>query len=83
MGNLSRGEIVKLQGVARRHEDDEWVLSRLTHDFPEWRKNVPGKSCRPITLEDLLAGIGEDATSTSGIAEDAREAARLHRLFGG
>ncbi len=51
VGQLSKYEIRKLQAIAERHEqDDEWALSQLTHKFPEWQKNDPGKSSRPIPL---------------------------------
>jgi hypothetical protein len=49
VGQLSRYEIETLQDAARRHaDDDEWELNRLTHEFPEWKKNNPGTSSRPI-----------------------------------
>jgi hypothetical protein len=70
VGQLSRYEIATLQEAARRHaRDDEWELSRLTHEFPEWKKNNPGTSSRPIPLADILEAVGR-AHSLQDILED-------------
>jgi uncharacterized phage-associated protein len=56
---LSKFLVGKLEEVAARHEDDdEWAMVDITHRLPEWQKNEPGKSSKPIPLEDILAGIG-------------------------
>jgi len=79
---LSRYEIAKLQEVAKKHEDDdEWALSRHTHDFPEWQKNQAGASCRPIPLEDTLEAVGL-GQAVPAITEEARDVAFFDRLFG-
>lgn len=55
VGELSRYEIEMLQQVAKRHAaDDEWELTRQTHEFAEWQKNNPGQSVRSIPLHDVL-----------------------------
>jgi uncharacterized phage-associated protein len=79
---LSRYEIAKLQEVAQRYaEDDEWALSRHTHGFAEWQKHDPGKSCRPIPLDDLLEAVGRGEVAAK-IKEEAHDAAAFDRIFG-
>ncbi len=80
---LSRYEIEKLQLVAQRHEnDDEWVLSDLTHRFGEWKKNDPGSSSRPIPLTDILEGVGIPQDLAAEIIEDANHLAKMRRDLG-
>jgi hypothetical protein len=77
---LSRYEIRKLQAIARRHmDDDEWALSQLTHDFPEWQKNNPGSSTRPIPWQDTFEamGLGNVAQET---LEEANEKNQMDKL---
>jgi uncharacterized phage-associated protein len=82
VGKLSRFEIAKLQQLAKRYEDDdEWALSRLTHDFPEWQKNNPDKGYRPIPMKDLLEALGQ-GDAAEEIAQDAKAVAAFHRVFG-
>src|SRR5438105_4676814 len=71
VGQLSRYEIETLQETATRHaDDDEWELSRLTHNFPEWQKNNPGQSCRPIPFQDVLAAVNR-ASDLESILDEA------------
>jgi uncharacterized phage-associated protein len=82
VGQLSRYEIRKLQEIAKRHaDDDEWVLSRLTHDFPEWKKNAVGTSAQPIPLEDILEAVGRGDVAGEILAE-ACEKTHIERLLG-
>jgi uncharacterized phage-associated protein len=83
VGQLSKYEIRKLQEVAQRHADhDEWALSRLTHDFPEWRKNAHGTSSRPIPLRDTLEAVGQERDAVEKIIDEACELTRIQRLLG-
>lgn len=78
---LSKYQIGKLQEVAERHKkDDEWALSNLTHQFPEWEKNNPGKSCRPISFDDLLDAIGMSDQSAE-IASELAHIAKMRHQF--
>ncbi len=80
---LSKYEIDKLQQIAQRHEnEDEWDLSALTHSFPEWKKNDPGTSSRPIPLDDILEAVGFPGSSATEIIEDADYLARVHADLG-
>jgi uncharacterized phage-associated protein len=82
VGKLSRYEIAKLQEIAKRYEDDdEWALSRFTHDFAEWKKNDPGTSSRPIPLADVLEAVGRGPAAAQ-IAQEAQDAVFFDRLFG-
>lgn len=82
VGKLSRYEIGKLQEVAKRHEeDDEWSLVQLTHELPEWKKNDPGSSCKPISLIDIVEGVGAGAAFEE-ISKEAQNAQRFSRVFG-
>jgi uncharacterized phage-associated protein len=82
VGQLSRYEIATLQEAARRHaDDDEWELSRLTHEFPEWKKNNPGTSSRPIPLTDVLEAVGR-VESMQDILEEAAEKNCIENLLG-
>ncbi len=48
-----------LNAIALLHEEhDEFDMVDITHTLPEWQKNDPGKSCRPIPLEDILNAVG-------------------------
>jgi hypothetical protein len=70
-----------LQELAEKYADlDEWDLVRLTHEFPEWQKNNPGTSSRPISLVDMLEAVGQGEAANDIIAE-ACEKARIERLF--
>jgi hypothetical protein len=60
VGRLSEYEIETLQTVAREHQDhDEVDLVKITHDFPEWKNNDPGKAdAKPITTKEVLEAVG-------------------------
>ncbi len=74
VGQLSRYEIGKLQEVAKIYqEDDEWALVNITHTFPEWKQNDPGKSSKPIPLSSIMEALGQ----ADAIEELSREAESL------
>ena len=82
VGLLSRSEIETLQATAKQHaENDEWELSRLTHDFPEWQKNHAGKSSQPIPFQDVLAAVGR-AGDLPSILEEVEEKNHIENLLG-
>lgn len=56
---LSRFEIGVLERVADEFSDiDDFELVAHTHQFPEWQKNNPGTSSKPIALDDILEALG-------------------------
>ncbi len=81
VGKLSKYVMEKLEEVARRHEgDDEWDMVNICHQFPEWARNDPGTSSRPIPTQDILAALGLDDTAQE-IMADARRTERVSRFF--
>lgn len=56
---LSTAEIDILQRVWNQHlAMGDWDIVEETHEFPEWQKNDPGASSKPIPLEDILEAVG-------------------------
>lgn len=80
--NLSKYEIRKLTEVFARYKLlNQFQLRDITHKFPEWIKNNPGNSSRPIPLRDILEGVGK-AESVLGVEEEAEAASAIERVFG-
>jgi uncharacterized phage-associated protein len=85
-GMLSRGEVEKLTEVFERYRNrDQWELSDLTHEFPEWEKHWPENAAGgsfPIPWEDAIEAQGGDEETIRVIGEE--EAARnyMEGLFG-
>lgn len=84
-GKLSKAEVEKLTEVSERYRDkDQWELSDLTHDFPEWTKHFPlggDGGSHPIPWEDVLKAQNR-ADMIEAVEEE--EAARRHldQVFG-
>ena len=82
VGQLSKYEIGKLQEVAKTYEDDdEWALVDITHMFPEWIRNDPGKSSKPIPLSNILEALGQ-ADAIDVISKEAQSLTAFNRLLG-
>ncbi len=82
-GELCPYEVDTLEAVWNEHRSkDEWDLVQETHEFPEWKKNNPGSSSKPIPLTDILEAVGHLA-DLPDIEKDAQDAARLNNLYGG
>ncbi len=80
-GALSKYEIGKLRELTVKYADcNEWDMVEIVHELDEWKKNDPGKSSKPIPLEDILEAIGR-AADTEAILQDARDQAAFDRLF--
>ena len=70
VGKLSKVELAKLEELVQRYwfMDDE-ELSRLTHEFPEWKRNEPAKNgMNPIPTEHVL-----EALNLAGEIEQLRQ----------
>jgi len=81
-GGLSDYEVRKLEEISDRYDAcDEWDMVQLTHQFPEWRKNDPGTSSRPIPIEDILEAVGRSA-DLAAIAQDEADLAAYDQVFG-
>jgi uncharacterized phage-associated protein len=75
--HLSASVVTKLREVhARYSEMNVWDLVKVTHTFPEWKKNYPGSGCRSIPLEDILEGMEAEEGTLEAIREE--EAIRRH-----
>lgn len=82
VAKLSKFEIELLEQVAQdNHARDEWAMVELTHTFPEWRKNDPGKSSKWIPLHDILEAVGRPGDEAD-IEDDAKAGRAFARLLG-
>ena len=83
VGALSRAEIARLQDISRRFEDlSEWDLVEINHEFEEWKKNQPPrKSMKPISLEDMLEGVGKTEYLES-ILQEQKDREIYEQIFG-
>ena len=85
-GKLSRGEIEKLTEVSERYRNkDQWELSDLTHDFPEWRSHWPEDAesgSYPIPWEEMLTAQGEDPETIKIVEEEELARQYIDNLFG-
>lgn len=80
---LCRYEINKLQEIWDRYRGDaEWDLVKKTHEFPEWKKNDPGTSSKPIPLSDILEAVGRKG-DIEKIERDAKESVAFANFFQG
>ena len=79
---LSRYEMDKLKETAKKYRNtSDGELSVITHQFPEWVKNDPGNSSKPIPMHDVLEAVGL-ASEEKDILKDAKRVATFNRLFG-
>ena len=84
LGQLSEYETDKLCEISTRYKDmDEWdIVNDIVHFFPEWLKNEPPvHSSRPISLEDIIAGINRSEDKDE-ILRGAAEETRLDLVLG-
>jgi uncharacterized phage-associated protein len=83
VGELSKYEIGKIQEIARRYaEYDEWEMVNETHKLPEWQRNNPGSSSKPIPLEHILEAVGRQEDMAS-ILQDEKDRLAFASIFGG
>ncbi len=80
---LNKFEIETINAVSERyHQQDEFDMVHLTHEFPEWKKNDPGKSSKPIPLDDILEAINRK-DDAEAIKKDADLENHLMSMFEG
>ena len=80
-GKLSKYEIAKLREITRIYDDkNEWEMIYIVHEFPEWKRNDPGKSSKPIPLEHVLEAIGRSG-DMEAIVQDAKDQNTFDQLF--
>jgi uncharacterized phage-associated protein len=82
VAHLSRYDVQKLEEVSERYRGtSDAELTRISHEFPEWKKNHVPRSSKPIPMEDILDALGK-AGKEGEIAEDIRRIALFSRVFG-
>jgi uncharacterized phage-associated protein len=86
VGKLSRHEVSILNDVvdSRQHLND-WDVVDETHGFEEWVKNYPNRdenTSRPISLNDLIDGVGR-STDAESITQDLVDEDTYDRFFAG
>lgn len=59
---------------------DKWELRDLTHKFAEYRD--PGKSSRPIDIQEMLEAVGKSEEEIETLAADSRHLRHVARLIG-
>lgn len=80
---LSRHDTETIEEVCRTHwNDNQFRLSDMTHDFPEWQKNLVEHSSRPIPLCDILSALGR-AEDIPAIEQVRREEHHYLQLLQG
>jgi uncharacterized phage-associated protein len=84
-GDLCRAERRKLEEVYRRYGHlDRFLVSEMTHDFPEWAHKFDTHSSRrsfPISVEEILAAQGKEEL-IGKVRERQAEIAWCESLFG-
>lgn len=82
-GRLSGDVIDKLAEVSERYrERGHWELRDLTHEFPEWAKNVPASGSALIPLKDVLEAQGESQETLDLIKEGETVRHHMSKIFG-
>jgi uncharacterized phage-associated protein len=77
---LSPAEVALIDEVFRTYGHmDQWELSRLSHRLPEYAH--PGRSNRPIAIEDILRGEGLPDDEVADILEGLEAEATAERLL--
>ncbi|MCL1908866.1 MAG: Panacea domain-containing protein [Holophagaceae bacterium] len=72
LGKLSKTDIKVLDEIYSKYEDkDQFDLSELTHDFPEWQD--PHGSSIPIQLRTILKAVGKEPELIEQIVEELIE----------
>ena len=80
---LSKYNTEKLKEIYTRYQDySRWKLVEMTHQLPEWIKNNPGNSSRPIPFEDVLEGAGK-LDQVDEIRDNAEIDQAFANTFGG
>jgi hypothetical protein len=82
VGPLSDAELEILRRASELYRThDQWALSDMTHDFPEWQD--PHGSSIEIPLERVLEAFGKRNDEIERVRQNAREDVYFDRLFRG
>jgi len=81
-GALSDAEIALLRQASELYRThDQWALSDMTHDFPEWED--PNGSSIEIPLERILQAFNKTEDEVECVRQNAREHVYFDHLFRG
>lgn len=76
LGKLSRADIKVLDEVYSRYGHiNEFDLSEMTHEFPEWRN--PCGSSAPIPMSVILQAVGKEPEVIEQIVKELEESDKL------
>lgn len=79
---LSDAEIALLRQASELYRaHDQWALSDMTYDFPEWED--PKGSSIEIPLERILAAFSKSELEVERVRQNAREQVFFDKLFRG
>ena len=80
VGRLSRRELELVDAIYEKYGGmDQWQLSDLTHELPEWKH--PDGSMIPISHEDLLSVLGKSDREIHEIRDDWETHAEIDELL--
>ena len=78
---LCRYEIDLLTKIwSQNREKGEWQIALESENLPEWKKNDPGESSKPISLSDVLEALGNSAW-LQDIIETSAESTRIKHIL--
>lgn len=78
---LCRYEIDLLTKIwSQNREKGEWQIALESENLPEWKKNDPGKSSKPISLSDVLEALG-NSDWLQDIIETSAESSRIKHIL--
>jgi uncharacterized phage-associated protein len=78
---LSRFEVGILNDISDKFMGmDDWDVAEETHNFEEYKKNYVEDTSSPISLEQIVKGVGR-GKDLDTIREDAQEKTYLDNLF--
>jgi uncharacterized phage-associated protein len=80
-GRLHNAAIQLLDAIFDQCETlTKWQVRDLTHKFPEYEN--PGRSSRPIDVEDVLEAVGKSEQEIELLASDSKHLRQVKRLIG-
>jgi uncharacterized phage-associated protein len=81
VGLLSKPEIAMLRKVSEMHEQyNDFELSKMTHQFPEFGKHYAEGTSVAIPLEDVIDGVGRNQDKAE-ILQDLKDDDAFDKLF--
>jgi uncharacterized phage-associated protein len=80
-GQLHEAAVKLLDEIFSQCENlTKWEVRDRTHKFPEYRN--PGKSSKPIPIEDLLKAVNKSEKEIQALAADSKHLREVKTLIG-